>query len=403
MLRKNIYSVLIVLLLGSCVAKPNMPTSLPPPKTPPAENTMTPRSPKPVSTLTPTLQSKFVPQCLPIADKEIALKDVSFGTILLSINIQPPQSFLMNIDTGAKYNLPVRSKKSLYGDGQVSPDGNMFAYMEVVRNAQLEYINYILWVVDAHANDLAQISFDQEKYVGLPRWLDNKRLLLYTAQTDKDGTVMVVNPFTGEQHFVANELPMLFTGKEYAPGLDWLVEYSPSLEWVAYLGHSEEPGWGPLIVRDIATKQNLWKSTGGNNGKPVWSSDGDEVAVISGGQLYLVERSGQVKAILDENLPHQVEAPAWSPDGKHIAFWNNGSLMIYDHGADQVIDVCIKNTTPTHHAPLWSSDSSQIVVDYYGDQNIYFNALVDIQRNIVYKIPEIPNTIYPTVWMNSLP
>jgi hypothetical protein len=239
-----------------------------------------------------------------------------------------------------------------------------------------------------------QFSFGKEDYRGRLHWLDTECLLLYISQTEDDGTALVVNPFTGEQRTISNELPKLLSGGLVSL-LEWRVEYSPNLEWVAYfyVHSSLERG---IIVRDLVTKQNLWRSTGGGLYRPAWSPDSQEVAVIdsSEGQLYLVNRLGQAKPIIPDNMKKDVAAPSWSPDGKQLAFWNDHRLMVYDWKSDQVIDLCVPSGeygAAILPAPVWSPDSQQLVV--------YYKALVDLQKGIFYTY-DGPNTTI-SGWMKS--
>jgi hypothetical protein len=378
--RNNIPWVLILLMLTSCSTElielrlqATSRTSI-----------ATPLSHLPESTITATPGVNFVQQCLQLEPKEVALKDVSSGVVLLF-------PYLLDIETNRKNRIPAQQAKSgYYGGGQVSPNRKMYAYTEDILNDQLEIINNILWVVDAQAGLLSKISFNRKDYLGQVRWLDNERVLLDTAETDDDGSLLLVNPFTYEQRIIANELPMLYTYNGVNGPL-WRVEYSPDLEWVAYLNIDS------IIVRDIVTKQTLWQSTGGDGGKPVWSPDGQQVAVISleDGQLYLVSRSGEAKPVLPDGISkHALPPLSWSPDGQSIAFWNNDSLTLYSKQNNQVVDLCVPGNKYARLLPVWSPDGQQIFVD--------FTALVDLQKKVAYTNEKITDSRISD-WMNSLP
>jgi Tol biopolymer transport system component len=118
-------------------------------------------------------------------------------------------------------------------------------------------------------------------------------------------------------------------------------------------------------------------------------------------QLYLFNHAGQVKAVLDESLPHDAFGFSWSPDGRYIAFWNADSLMIYDRQQDWVFDTCISGReSGVTTNPFWSPDSQQIIARGVSTQPI----LVNWQEKRVYKIKTSPNigTLYGG-WMNSIP
>jgi hypothetical protein len=389
MVRKSLFLMVVAFLLAGCATSSSTPAHSTPTrvlvgaKTHPS--TATPSS-TPIITNTPS--ANFRRQCLHVDKKETALKNVSSGVIFLDNDLLDIHYGLLDIQTGMKNKIPAQQGRS-YGWGEISPDGKMFAYGEGINNAQSEHIGSILWVVDAHAGLLSKIPFND--YIGKPRWLSNERIILYTAQTDVDGSVMVVNPFTREQHIIANELPMLHTYNGAIPST-WRVEYSPDLEWVAYLY------FDGVIVRDVIKKQIIWQSTGGSAGKPAWSSDSQQVAIVNleDGQLYLINRAGQAKAVLPDGVSKNASYPSWSPDGQSIAFLNDDNLMLYSKANNEVTDLCFQGRLNSFNPfwPVWSPDSQQFFIPFEG--------LVDLQKRVVYTTQEITNSGISN-WMNSLP
>jgi Tol biopolymer transport system component len=186
------------------------------------------------------------------------------------------------------------------------------------------------------------------------------------------------------------------------------VEYSPDLEWVAYAYWDDAHRNGMdvpagTIVRDVITQKNLWQSTHGDEGAPAWSPDGSQVAVKDDGQLYLVNRSGQAKALLPDDIRHDVWTLTWSPDGKYLAFWNryqesDSSLTLYQVETGKVRDYCIKNE---YLGPLvWSLNSKELIVNQDIDTGAIF---IDLQKNIGYTMQSGPNVEDVSAWMYSLP
>jgi Tol biopolymer transport system component len=151
-------------------------------------------------------------------------------------------------------------------------------------------------------------------------------------------------------------------------------------------------------VYDVVKKQNIWQSTNGSSSQPVWSPDGQQVAIANpdDGQLYLVSRSGQITPILPDEMSKDASTPVWSPDGQFIVFINGDNLMLYNKPNKEVIDLCFQGRLNKFNSffPVWSSDSQQIFVPYEG--------LVDLRKKVVYTADEITNSEI-TGWMSPLP
>jgi hypothetical protein len=392
----KIFAILLILsLLTGCANPATLVTPLAS-STPGLVSTDTPL-PVPSVTLAPTVTpvSGLTSQCLPIADREVELKEVASGTILFYIPSPVDQYTLKDIQTGDEYKLPAETERVKYDYFQISPNRKMIARIERELNDQLISIRKVLWVVDAQANVLSKITFNRTD-LGQPRWLDDKRLLI---DTEKYGTLLLLNPFSREQRTIADELPRLYP--YFETGLWWPVIYSPDLEWVTYYSVGEaNRGYvaGPAVY-ELKTKKILWEGGNGVGSNAAWAPDGQEVAFTGGmdeHQLFLISRSGQVKTVLGENQSHKADEFSWSPNGHYIAFWNDDSLTVYDRQTNQVFDTCIPGDGTEN--PIWSPDSQKVIIKAYSTQPI----LVDWQEKVAYKIKYVPDYMI-IEWMNSLP
>lgn len=385
MTRQLLPTLFLIFALVSCAAP--TPTNTPAPTVAATllTETLTPL-PSPTVTATSTPEIQFARQCLPVQQKVFGLDEVASGTILLFSHQKSPD-FVMNIKTRMIHWIP-----TFDSGGMVSPNGDLYAYVEHVEHQQNTHS--IIWVINAQAEIISQTKL--QGWYSPPRWLDNNRIII---STNEFGTLMVVNVLTGGDQIISNKLPTLYTF--HAGGPFWRVEYSPDLEWVAYFYFEPGSDYG-TIVYDVVTKQYLWQSTNGDEGQPAWSPDGQEVAVIGDGQLYLVDRSGNARTISNE-IATKTQNPSWSPDGRYIAFWSGegysgiNHLMTFDKSTGVITNYCVENPYP--HNPIWSPDSRFLLVN----QNMESGAiLIDIQELTAQRIENIPDsTIF--AWMNSIP
>ncbi|HEU4349314.1 MAG TPA: hypothetical protein VFR35_16180 [Actinoplanes sp.] len=72
---------------------------------------------------------------------------------------------------------------------------------------------------------------------------------------------------------------------------------------------------GDVYVSKGATETRL--TTGGGHSRPRWSPDGRQLAMIKGGQLWVMKADGTAKRRLTTRA---AAGPSWSPDGRSIAF-----------------------------------------------------------------------------------
>jgi hypothetical protein len=410
----------IIPLLAGCAspsASPTLPASqtfvltatIPPAITPTPTMKFTP-----TPTMTATPEIRFTRQCLPIQNRAVMLNEVASGTILVtwegpSVEYYESMGALIDIQTGNEYQFPssLYLKRSGSISSEISPDRKMLAELEVLYDSDLgapgrKQIGNAVQVFDARANLVAKMTFNRTDLVWL-HWLDNERLII---DTEKYGTLLLVNPLTGEQQTLSDELPDLYPYELNKKNFPWYpVVYSPDLKWVAYYSeHRDSNGYFlGYVLYDLNSKQILWKKESPNTLK--LSPDGEIFTLATAGtidndQLYLFNRSGQLKTVLDKSLPHEPGGQfSWSPDSRYIAFWNADSLMIYDLQMDWVFDTCISSNRGTY--PRWSPDSKQMIVYVSGYSTE--TMLVDWQEKRAYKIKEIPHNGIIYGWMNSLP
>lgn len=403
-------SVLILFIVGCSSVKP---TSFPPTMNVGGESTLpafvaTPEIPATQTSATPTEVAVSLPSCFAESNNEILLASITKGTV-----VNHGSKFtLLETQSNTTYEIPLISENSYTPNGSVSPNRDLLATIEFVINELRQFERMYLRIFNARGEMVEMVVFEIPGLYKI-RWLDNENILLYTASTARDGTVLLINPFTKKQNYITNELPKFFDDSNLLfPNMKWLIEYSPNLEWGVYLKRDNSgdiatafPS-GPDIshaVYDFVANKTIWIPRYPNDfsEEPKWSPDGTKVVIEANNQFTIVTRDGTLQPILDETKPNGVNFPAWSPDGRYIAFWNSIKLMFYDLQENILHDLCINTHSDFRTPPfVWSPDSHYIFV---AADSKTTSALIDIKENKVYKVSTNPIFYFPAGWMNSMP
>ncbi len=414
--------VILLLITSFCLAGcySSSPNLQPPPATsqtkvptisktlmPPTANVEngTPTSSQDLTTPAPLVAQR----CLGIS-KELPFEEVvRNGTVIADTDDSVPR--LIDLETGNSYEQPTLQRDPYrLSDMHLSPDKTALAYYENFLNANGEYEKSVMWVTNAKADVLAQVPLSPNDAAQF-RWLDNDHLQIYSNITYQDGTVEILNPYTGELRQLTNDLPNLFQN-QYNDLIPWLVEYNRDLDTVVYFGRSDGVKSGP-IVWNINEQKVIWQDpdAGMIDTIPLWSPIKDDVAIVDdSGQLYIINRDGTTNQPLKLETQTNVRRFSWSPDGNLIAFWNaddnfeQSKLMIYDNRTNQVTDYCIVADETSGSDPIWSPDSQMFFVHMRikkGDGSFSGSTiLVDIIHDAAYQISRKPKLLE---WMNSIP
>jgi len=216
---------------------------------------------------------------------------------------------------------------------------------------------------DAERWELWEYNFSTGKSRFLKEWRtevalspDHKQLVYYAwpqAMGDKAGLYAANPDLSGERLIIqGGEYPSLAPGggrlsaqsgdsmyilNSDGSGLRELAvgEYpawSPVDDWIAHRG-CYGPDCGLWVTHaDSGERRRL--TTGGGDGQPAWSPNGQQIAYISKDdgnfEIYKVNRDGSGKTRLT-NDAHSDGLPVWSPDGQWIAFRSDrsGAWAIY--------------------------------------------------------------------------
>jgi len=103
---------------------------------------------------------------------------------------------------------------------------------------------------------------------------------------------------------------------------------------------------------------------------PVWSPDGQRMVVVSlWGQLYILDKQGNMLTPLPYAAGFQDDTPTWSPDGKRIAFVRTQS----GSNRSAIMSIVVQTHTVTtvsgwlsaggYRSPSWAPDSQRLVYE----------------------------------------
>jgi hypothetical protein len=217
------------------------------------------------------------------------------------------------------------------------------------------------------------------------RWLDNERMFFQYWEYPHGDTIVIYNPFTGEQKDIQLDLPNPYIVIDGQGRATWVrADIDPSLKRVLYNDKDER-----LILWDMDTQReiaSLPSPTDLRQGR--WSPDGKKFAIPSpssnfaSSELFMINVDGTVIKLTNftQKFPFaNVEThPSWSPDGHRIAFWlsisnvaNTDSKTLRSWLAitdiitlDTQIYCLSPNEPPTGGGDIvWSPDSTQVIVN----------------------------------------
>ncbi len=270
------------------------------------------------------------------------------------------------------------------------------------------------------ANAAGQVLRDlpwQKDWYTIPGWLDNDHLLITTLPTENEfGSLFIVDRVSNDQRVLNYTFPeMMYPGATY---LNWGhfsysgTIYNSSLTDVVYprtvMDYRVIDLWDILNNREITAITTVLALSP----EPKWAPDGKKIAIVQysnreKSELLIVDLGGQIDHVTQFNnfSVDEIGSFDWSPDARYIAFWlytepaqyPGDRLLVIDVTTRKITNYCIPGSiNGDSQPPIWSPDSSQLIVENYLGGNDRRVILLDIVHNYA---AQIAVDVSPVGWM----
>ena len=276
-------------------------------------------------------------------------------------------------------------------------------------------------------------TFPNKKEWRIIHWLDNVHLAI-VHDNEPLNSVIVLNPFTGEELSVELNLPHPFYMSTPSKKSVLISIIDPTMTRVIYF---DTEGLGRIILWDIQKEKILaWLPFSISIKSPItsigidylhgWSPDGTQYIttspdisssliedIFSVEELYSITSRGGVTQLThfgDEYRFVRIREYRWSPDGRYIAFWFQTNiddnppdgeiyrLGIIDTTTSTFIDPCLigANKDKSAFLPIWSPNSDQLLLRILDGDGKFRLFILDLPGGKLYQLDE---AMFPEGWI----
>ena len=335
------------------------------------------------------------------------------GTLVVDDYHATGHLFLANLTTGKQAALWTANET--IAEPGVSPDRKALAF----KSGDPKTNVWSVVIADAQGNRVKSTPWPQGYFI-LGNWINNQQLLLST-----NPPLTIFNPYdNSRQGYQFSDLPNFSED----PTANRVALFNPAVDRVVYKDNG-----GKVTLLDLAAKKALGTVPNQTAPFPIaaWSPDGKQVAVVGktllgakpsdqGDDIFGISRDGQVTQLthLTDHYGRLLTVnPAglsWSPDSRFFAFWliypnygANWQLAVHDTVTQKTTAYCILNRDGSQlgyvhplPVPIWSPDSSQIMVENRYDTSSNHILIVDLAQKLAFPVFD---NMYPAGWLASNP
>lgn len=260
----------------------------------------------------------------------------------------------------------------------ISPNKNWLAYAVYNRIGDVIGLNIVTTDLENMQSFNTVIEYDASVRFDELKWLNSTSLIIPTNQSPNLLEWLIWSPQLNEKQRVLLSLVGIeetINKFQTAPMID------PLEKMVIY--PCDQCNDNEFVVADLETGRTNWEVNIGprppsaNRGRPVWSPDGEYIALIGirnwslNGGILIFRRDGTLlhEIVLPESDGVLPSALTWSPDSSILAFrrsslgndWFDYTLAYLNISTGTVIDTCAEFPA---HMPYWSPDSTRIAFNY---------------------------------------
>lgn len=259
------------------------------------------------------------------------------------------------------------------------------------------------------------IEYDASVRFDMLKWLNSTSLITPINESPNLFEWLIWSPQLNDEKRVS----LSFVGiEETVKKFQTAPVIDPSGEMVIY--PCDQCNDIDFVVADLGTGEKKWEIDIGprppntNRGKPVWSPNGEYVALIGirdwslNGGILIFRRDGTLlqEIVLPESDGILPSALTWSPDSSMLAFrhstpgdeWFNYTLAYIEVGTGAVIDTCAEFPAETLY---WSPDGTKMAFNYRteseGHEEYITIVMITLEEIIQLYNPEAQHI---TGWLN---
>lgn len=301
---------------------------------------------------------------------------------------------------------PLLDLPGYYGSGKVSPDNKHFAYWDSK--------DLVILLPDG---SIQFIQAWNDRWRSIQGWLDNQQII-FTHWKETQISLDLYNPFNNQTQILSPQLSDIHRFSFESSGWPiWKLVYNSDLTRLVYMRDHGGIISPELVLNDLTTNETLWelaRSSPGIKHMPVWSPNGEELAVAASDdpednfkrfQLFLITQNGKAQQWIDikADLGFGNDQLVWSPDNKYLAFFGH-TLYILDITKRRVIDFCIPYTQSDNTINfdadriIWSPDNKKVIFQREDAPAV----LIDLLNDIAFPLGTDPS-IKPVGWLWDKP